>query len=109
MNARSASQGLGPCVCGAQSSAPVQVSEERIKQESLTFSLVSNKGKNAVDEYENAFFFTIFHFLNNSPEMRKQTFRVLLRSPRPPSAAAVSHCRVSALAAWRTSRCWRPS
>lgn len=49
MNARSASQGLGPCVCGAQSSAPVQVSEGRIKQESLTFSLVSNKGKNAVD------------------------------------------------------------
>lgn len=49
VNARSASQGLGPCVCGAQSSAPVQVSEGRITQESLTFSLVSNKGKNAVD------------------------------------------------------------
>lgn len=54
-------------------------------------------------------FFAVFHFRHNSPEMRKQTLRVLLRSPRPPSAAAVSRCRVSALAAWRTSRCWRPS
>lgn len=50
-----------------------------------------------------------FKFRHNSPEMRKQTLRLLLRSPRPPSAAAVSRCRVSALAAWRTSRCWRPS
>lgn len=52
---------------------------------------------------------TIFHFPNNSSETRTLTSRVLLRFPRPPSAAAVSHCRVSALAAWRTSRCWRPS
>lgn len=54
-------------------------------------------------------FFAVFHFRHNSPKMRKQTLRLLLRSPRPPSAAAVSRCRVSALAAWRTSRCWRPS
>lgn len=55
------------------------------------------------------FFFSICHFPINLPETRKQTFRVLLHSPRPPSAAAVSRCQVSVLAAWRTSRCWRPS
>lgn len=33
----------------------------------------------------------------------------LLPPPRLPSAAAVSPCQVSALDAWRTSRCWRPS
>lgn len=49
MNAGSASQGLGPSVCGAQSSARVRVSGGRLTQESLTLSLVSNKSKNAAD------------------------------------------------------------
>lgn len=49
MNARLASQGSGPSVCGAQRSAPVHVSGGRIMQESLTFSLVSNKCKNAAE------------------------------------------------------------
>ena len=49
LDARSASQGLGPSVCGAQSSAPAHVSGGRITQESLTVSLVSNNRKNAAD------------------------------------------------------------
>lgn len=49
MNARSASQGFGPSVRGGQSSTPVRVSGGRIAQESVSFSLVSNKHKNEAD------------------------------------------------------------
>lgn len=108
MNARLASQGLGPSVCGAQSSTPFTCQEGESRKSLWPFPLCLINARMQRLIWK-CFFSHCFSFPNNSAEMRKQTFRVLLRSPRPPSAAAVSRCRASALAAWRTSRCWRPS
>lgn len=63
MNARSASQGLGPSVCGEQSSAPVTSREGGSHKSLWPFPLCLNKCKDTADWYENAFFFFPLFFI----------------------------------------------
>lgn len=74
------------------------------------------QGKTKFHNFSSSSIFACFLLKKKSSEVRVQLKKVdilfwglNLFSCRLPSVGAASLCQVSALAAWKTSRCWRPS